>query len=328
MAENKPSAPPRHDPKVITALRNFAISITVFNIVGYTLLGFEQPWTWPFAALATGYATELGLEWIGAKVEGRAPRYAGGGLKGLVQFLYPAHITSLAMNMLIYVNDQILVLLFGVTVAVGAKWVLRAPVKGRMRHYMNPSNFGIAVILLVFPWASIAPPYHFTENVDTWIDWLVPCIIILGGTMLNGKLTNRMPLIMGWAGVFVLQAVVRGIFFDTSIPAALGMMTGVAFVLYSNYMVTDPGTSPSRPASQVVFGGSIALLYGVLTAVHISYALFFATAGICAIRGGFFWGLHFVNKAREQREREAALRAVAELPIEKAPAAGKEVATV
>ncbi|MDH2428366.1 enediyne biosynthesis protein [Sphaerisporangium sp. TRM90804] len=324
MTDTKPSAGPRHDPKVITALRNFAMSITVFNILGYTVLGFEQPWLWPFVALATGYTTEIVLEAIGARAEKRAPRYKGGGAKGLMQFLYPAHITSLAMNMLIYVNDQILVLIFGIVVAVGAKWVLRAPVKGRMRHYMNPSNFGIAAILLVFPWASIAPPYHFTEHVDTWIDWLIPGIIILGGTMLNGKLTNRMPLIFGWVSIFALQSIVRGIFFDTSIPGALAMMTGVAFVLFSNYMITDPGTSPSKPASQFLFGGGVALVYGLMTAVHISYAIFFATAIVCAIRGGFFWGLHFVDKARAQREAEA----LAKVPVEKVPATGKEVASV
>lgn len=309
MADTKPAAGPRHDPKVVIALRNFAISMSVFNIIGYTLLGFEQPWLWPFIALATGYSTELVLERIGAKAEGRAPRYRGNGLRGLIEFLYPAHITSLAMNMLTYVNDQVLVLVFGVVVAVGAKWVLRAPVKGRMRHYMNPSNFGIAVILLVFPWASIAPPYHFTENVDTWIDWLIPGIIIAAGTMLNGKLTGRLPLIAGWVGVFALQSIVRGLVFGTSIPAALGMMTGVAFVLFTNYMITDPGTSPSKPAAQMLFGGGVALAYGVLTAIHISYALFFATAGVCAIRGGFLWGLHFVNKARQKAQAPAPAQA-------------------
>ncbi|WP_214410486.1 enediyne biosynthesis protein [Sphaerisporangium fuscum] len=328
MSDKKPSAPPRHDPKVVIALRNFAISISVFNIVGFTILGFEQPWLWPFIALATGYATEIGLEYIGAKAEKRAPRYQGNGFRGLMEFLYPAHISSLAMNMLIYVNDRLWVLIFGVMVAVGAKWVLRTPIKGRMRHYMNPSNFGIAVILLLFPWASIAPPYHFTEHVDTWVDWLIPAIIILGGTMLNGKLTNRMPLIAGWVGVFALQSIVRGILFGTSIPAALGMMTGVAFVLFSNYMITDPGTSPSKPANQVLFGGGVALMYGLLTAVHISYAIFFATAAVCAIRGGFHWSIHFMEKARKQREAQAAIQAIADLPVEKGKPAGKEVAAV
>ncbi|SFP09428.1 hypothetical protein SAMN05421810_101935 [Amycolatopsis arida] len=310
MAEQKTTSPPRHDPKVITALRRFAISMTVFNILGYTLLGFEQPWLWPLVALATGYTVELVLETIGARAEGRPVRFAGTGARGFVEFLYPAHITSLAVNMLTYPQDQILVMMFGITVAVGAKWVLRAPVRGRLRHYMNPSNFGIAVILLLFPWASIAPPYHFTENVGGVVDWLIPVLILVAGTMLNAKLTGRMWLIAGWLGFFVLQAVVRGILLDTAILGALGMMTGVAFVLFTNYMITDPGTTPSRPASQFAFGAGVAVIYGLLTGAGIAYGLFFATAAVCLIRGGFLWSVHFVNKAREQRE--AQQRAAAE----------------
>ena len=36
-------------------------------------------------------------------------------------------------------------------------------------------------------------------------------------------------------------------------PGALAVMTGVAFILYTNYMVTDPGTTPSKPAAQFAF---------------------------------------------------------------------------
>lgn len=300
----KPAAAGFHDPKVITALRRFAISITVFNILGYTVLGFEQPWIWPFAALATSYALELGLETIGARVEGRPARYLGGGFKGLVEFLFPAHITALAVNMLTYPNDKILVMLFGIVVAVGAKWVLRVPVRGRMRHYMNPSNFGIAAILVLFPWASIAPPYQFTEYTPGPLDWIIPAIIIASGTMLNAKLTNRMWLVFGWLLFFAIQAVVRGLLSDTAILGALGMMTGTAFVLYTNYMVTDPGTSPSKPWSQFLFGGGVAVAYGVITAAHVAYGLFFATAAVCLVRGLFLWGVHVVNKNRLQIEAQ------------------------
>lgn len=321
IAGKKQAAAPRHDPKVIIALRNFAVSISVFNIVGYLFLGFEQPWLWPFFALATGYTVELVLEMIAARTDGRVPRFRGNGVRGVVEFLYPAHITSLAMNMLLYVNDRLPVMLFGVAVAVAAKWVLRAPVRGRMRHYMNPSNLGITIILLLFPWASISPPYHFTELVGGPLDWIIPAIIVLGGTMLNGKLTKRMPLIGAWLVVFALQAIVRGLIFGTSIIGALAAMTGVAFVLFTNYMITDPGTSPSKPASQMAFGGGVAVIYGLFIAVHIAYALFFATAAVCIIRGGFLWALHLSNKAREQRERQAVAKASAPVDgAEKVPA--------
>ncbi|UQX05362.1 RnfABCDGE type electron transport complex subunit D [Streptomyces sp. RerS4] len=299
-------APPRHDVKVVTALRRFAISISVLNILGYTVLGFEQAWLWPFIAVATAYTTEIVLEAISARVDGRAPRYAGGGFKGLVEFLFPAHITGLAVNMLTYVNDRVWVMVFGVVVAVGTKWVLRAPLKGRMRHYMNPSNFGIAIILLLFPWASIAPPYHFTEYLHGPADWVLPAVIVALGTLLNAKLTGRMWLILAWLVGFALQAVVRGLIMGTAIPSALGMMTGTAFILFTNYMVTDPGTSPSKRNSQIAFGAGVAALYGLLTALGIAYGIFFATALVCLIRGGYLWGLHFLDKQRAAQAKEAA----------------------
>ncbi|MGH3242648.1 MAG: enediyne biosynthesis protein UnbU, partial [Spirillospora sp.] len=326
-APGAPAAGPRHSPKVIIALRNFAVSISIFNILGYTILGFEQPWIWPFIAMGTAYAFEMALEFISSLVEKRRARFVGNGPRGVIEFLYPSHITALAVNMLIYVNDKVWVMMFGVLVAVGAKWVLRAPVKGRMRHYMNPSNFGITIILLVFPWASIAPPYHFTERFENPVDWLVPVIILSAGTMLNAKLTGRMWLIMGWLSFFVIQAVVRGIFLDVSTAGALIMMTGVAFVLYTNYMVTDPGTSPSAPASQFAFGAGIAVVYGLLTGMSIPYGLFFATAGVCAVRGGYLWSLHFSNLARDQREaaeRAAKAAAEAEAGKDAESAAGRE----
>jgi enediyne biosynthesis protein E5 len=309
-------APSRHNPKVIIALRRFAISISIFNIAGYLFLGFEQPWAWPFVAIGTAYTTELVLEVIGSRVEHRAPRFRGGGLKGLINFLFPAHITALAVNMLIYVNDRIWVMMFAVTLAVSTKWILRAPVRGSLRHYMNPSNFGILSILVLFPWGSIAPPYHFTEHLAGWGSWILVGIIIVSGTVLNAMLTQRMWLILGWLSFFALQAVLRGILFDTAIPGALAVMTGVAFVLYTNYMVTDPGTTPSKPASQFAFGAGVALWYGIFMVAHIAYGLFFATAITCLIRGIFLWSLHFVNKAKAQAEadQQAKLEAAAAAP--------------
>ncbi|MEV6080921.1 enediyne biosynthesis protein [Streptomyces sp. NPDC052069] len=304
-AEQTTAAAPRHNVKVVTALRRFAISISILNIAGYTFLGFEQPWLWPFIAVITAYTVEIGLEALSARGEKRAPRYAGGGFKGMVEFLFPAHITGLAVNMLTYVNDRVWVMMFGVIVAVGTKWVLRAPLKGRMRHYMNPSNFGIAMILLLFPWASIAPPYHFTEYLYGPADWVLPAIILTLGTMLNAKLTGRMWLISAWLVGFALQAVIRGLVMGTSIPSALGMMTGVAFILFTNYMVTDPGTSPSKRSSQIAFGGGVAAMYGVLTGLGIAYGIFFATALVCLIRGGYLWALHFLAKQRAAEAKQA-----------------------
>ncbi|GAB2711547.1 enediyne biosynthesis protein [Nocardia thraciensis] len=277
------------DPRYL-ALRNFAASLTFFNIIGFLWLGFEQPWLWPFLSAFTAYVVEMVLETLAAWAYRRPAAYRGNGLRGLFVFLMPAHITGVAFNFLVYASDQWWPVMFGITVAVGAKWVLRAKINGKMKHFMNPSNFGIVVALLVFPAIAVVGPYHFVENVSGAADALLVIGLLMAGTMLNAKLTKKTPLIMAWLGAFVLQAVVRGVLDpDISIIAALVPMTGIAFVLYTNYMITDPAASPFKKRDQIAFGASVGLLYGILTALSVSFGLFFALVLVCAARGIFWW---------------------------------------
>lgn len=307
----EPAAKPAPDVRYL-ALRNFAISLSVFNTLGYTVLGFEQAWLWPFLALATGYSTEILFEMISGWAERRPPRFTGRGFRGLYEFLLPAHITSLACNMLLYANDQWWPVMFAVVVAVGQKYVLRAPINGRMRHFMNPSNLGIALTLTVFgSWVSIAPPYQFTEYANSMFRVMIPVVIATAGTILNAVLTKRMMLIVGWAGGFAIQSLVRHWVWHTPLFSALGVMTGVAFVLFTNYMITDPGTTPSRGRAQFMFGGGVAVVYAILMQANVVYTLFYATAGVCALRGLGWWVAHFMRKRRERAQDESPALAAA-----------------
>jgi len=296
------------DPR-IAALRRFAVSITVFNLIGHLFLGFEQAYLTPIVALLTAYTVSLVLETVDAALAGHPPRYRGS-VVDLVNFLLPAHIAGLACAMLLYGNDRLLPTIFAVTVAVSGKYIVRVPVNGSLRHVFNPSNLGITVTLLCFTWVSIAPPYHFTENVGNWVDWLLPAGILIAGTMLNGKLTRRIPLILGWVGGFLLQAVLRALFFDHALTSALLTMVGVAFVLFTNYMITDPGTTPSAPPGQVIFGLVTALVYGCLVLMHISFGLFFAMTIVCAGR----LVVTVIRQTRRSRRRTAATGTPAEQP--------------
>ncbi|WP_433328115.1 enediyne biosynthesis protein [Spirillospora sp. CA-294931] len=309
-----PSGETKRKPDVrYLALRNFAISLTVFNILGYTVLGFEQPWLWPVLAVATGYTAELLFEAISAWSEERAPRYRGNGMRGLYEFLLPAHITSLAVNMLLYANNQWWPVMFGVVVGVGGKHLLKAPVNGRWRHFMNPSNFGITVTLLCFgSWVSIAPPYMFTEYANTLFRILIPLVIMTAGTVINAMLTGRTMLIIGWMGGFAIQALIRTWIWDTPLFTGLGVMSGVAFVLFTNYMITDPGTTPSKPRAQFVFGAGVSVVYGVLMVFNVVYTLFYATTIVCGLRGVGWWGAHW-----RARRRETAKAAVEKAPVPK-----------
>jgi Na+-translocating ferredoxin:NAD+ oxidoreductase RnfD subunit len=173
---------------------------------------------------------------------------------------------------------------------------------------MNPSNFGISMTLLLFgSWVSIAPPYQFTEWANSYWKIMIPLVILTSGTVLNAMLTKKIPLIVGWMGAFMIQAFLRHWLWGVQLNTALSAMTGVAFVLFTNYMITDPGTSPSSPRAQFMFGSSVAVVYAFLMEFNIVYTLFFATSIVCAIRG-IGWWTAYLRKRRQERS------AVPEIP--------------
>lgn len=265
-------------------LRRFAVAITVLNILGHTVLGFEQSLAQPIVALLTAYGTEIGLELINAWSQRRRPQFAGGMVK-LIDFLLPAHITALAVAMLLYANDRLWPIAFATATAIGSKALFRAPVGKGMRHFYNPSNFGIGLTLVLFSWVGIAPPYHFTENLDRVGDWLLPAIIIVTGSLLNARFTHRLPLSIAWLSGFFAQAVIRSLYFGTPLASALVPMTGMAFILYTFYMITDPATSPQGRLSQIAFGAGVAGVYGLLLMTNVVFGLFFALTIVCTFRG-------------------------------------------
>ncbi|HEX6521315.1 MAG TPA: hypothetical protein VF070_15100, partial [Streptosporangiaceae bacterium] len=148
---------------------------------------------------------------------------------------------------------------------------------------------------------------------------MVPVVILTAGTVLNAKLTGRTMLIIGWMGGFAIQAFIRHAIWDVSLFSALGVMTGVAFLLFTNYMITDPGTTPSKPVPQFIFGGAVAFFYAVLMEANIVFTLFFAVVITCAVRGGGWWTVYLYNKYRTRRYERLEGAAVSEQALRAEP---------
>jgi hypothetical protein len=277
------------DPR--NGLRMSATLATVFTILGHTVFGFEQSWAQVVVALLTGYTCAMFFEWVDARANGVTPGYAGGGVRKLVDFLLSAHMTSITMSFLLFVNKQLWIMALAVALAIGSKYVLRVRQNGRLQHFMNPSNFGIAVVLLAYQWTGILP-WAFTTNIFGIWDWVVPLIIVGLGFRLNLFFTGRLPTIAAWLGTFVVLGAVRAWFiYDASIVAELVPLTGIAFVLFTFYMITDPQTSPSRFRSQLLFGSGIALAYSVLLLLHVQYTMFYSVTVVAATRGLYLFAL-------------------------------------
>lgn len=309
---------PWYSEKRLGGLSRFAFAITVLTVIGHLFLGFEQSWLTPFVALAAAYATELVGETVEARVNRRRARYAGSAVD-LIKFLLPAHISGLAVGMLLYAAENVAAIAFAASAAMASKYLFRTVVgfdrAGRptYRHFLNPSNFGITLTLLLFPTVGIAPPYQFTENTSGIVDWILPVIIICTGSYLNIKATGRIPLVLAWACAFAIQAVARALIHDTPIAAGLLPMTGFAFVLFTFYMITDPATSPSSTRSQIVFAATVAFFYALFMTLHVVFGLFYALTIVTAARG--IW-LTLINLGRSRTPVTAAPSTLRSVPAE------------
>ena len=300
----------------IAALTRFAIAITLLNVAGHLWLGFEQSLAHPLVGIAAAYSTELLLETIDAWAYRRRARYAGG-LRSFILFLLPAHITGLATAMLLYTNARLMPIAFAAVVGISSKYLFRVRIGTQQRHFFNPSNFGITITLLAFPWIGIAMPYMFTESLVSWGNWVLPMVMIAAGTTLNALFTKRVPLIVTWVTAFVLQAYIRSIVAGALFVPALMPMVGVAFILFTFYMVTDPATTPTTVRGQIMFGASVAMVYGLLVTNHVVFGMFFALSLVCLSRGVTVWVLDTIRSRAPAPDAAAVQRIPASQPMDR-----------
>lgn len=300
----KAEAPVKKKPDPRMGLRTSATFATIFTILGHTVFGFEQSWAQVVVSLLSGYLSALFFEWVDAKFNDRAPGYAGGPLK-FVDFMLAPHMTSITMSFLIFVNNKLWIMALAVVLAIGSKYLLRVPINGRLQHFMNPSNFAIAAVLIVYPWTGMLP-WGYTVDLSGPADWAVPLVIVALGTRLNILFTGRIPTILSWLGTFLVLAVARAIAFDTPIAAQLIVLTGIPMVLFTLYMITDPQTSPKPLGSQILFGSGIAIAYSVLLMLHINFTMFYSVAIICAMRGAYLCASSLRNTSAQRVATQVA----------------------
>jgi hypothetical protein len=153
------------------------------------------------------------------------------------------------------------------------------------RHFLNPSNTGVALTVFLFPALAPIMPWQFTERLSSNLSSAFPVVVICLGTYMNVRYAKRMSLVLGWVIAFALQGVIRCLVNDLPLVVGLIPMTGVSFVLFTFYMITDPGATPSDRRQQVIFGAATAFVYCMLVISHIGFAFFYALLIVSFVRG-------------------------------------------
>src|SRR6188474_1163399 len=98
---------PKNSPMMrLFALWYFTTLMIIWNVLGHTVLGFEQSWATPVVGVTSAILIQMLLEWADARARNRELRFAGG-LGNFLNFLPAAIIPGFACAMLIYPNERL-----------------------------------------------------------------------------------------------------------------------------------------------------------------------------------------------------------------------------
>ncbi|MDQ2855973.1 MAG: RnfABCDGE type electron transport complex subunit D [Acidobacteriota bacterium] len=150
-------------------------------------------------------------------------------------------------------------------ISIMSKYVLR--VKGR--HIWNPSNFGIAVLLLLAPEAVAILSIQWGNN-------LLPIIVIwtLGSIIIWRA--RRFHISATYVVSFFLFAFLRSWITGDPWQSEVAPITGPMYQLFVFFMITDPKTTVRSRMGQCVVAFCVALVEFILRLGQVIYAPIYA----------------------------------------------------
>ena len=185
------------------------------------------------------FATEVFLSWF---------------LRGRVVNLSSAYITGISLALLIKPQANILwPFALGAFLAIASKYVLTY----RERHLWNPSNFAIALLLLLAPGSIAVLSHQWGNDLGTnLVIWAFGLVIAWRARVLHVTLT--------YVACFVVFAIVRHFIVGGPLLAEIAPITGPMYQLFVFFMVTDPRTTVGTRRGRILVVGLVALVETII----------------------------------------------------------------
>jgi len=130
--------------------------------------------------------------------------------------------------------------LVGAALSIGSKYVLRY----RGKHLWNPTNFGIAALLLVAPGKIAILSHEFGNDVTTnAVIWIIGLLIASRAKILHVTFT--------YVAAFLAFAWLRTLLNGQSFVTEVTPLTGPMYQLFVFFMVTDPATTVATKRGRI-----------------------------------------------------------------------------
>ena len=175
-------------------------------------------------------------------------------LRGRVANVSSAYITGISLALLIKPQANILwPFALGAFLAIASKYVLTY----RGRHLWNPSNFAIALLLLVAANSVAILSHQWGNDIGTnLVIWAFGLVVAWRARVLHVTLT--------YVVCFLVFASIRNLIVGGPYLAELAPITGPMYQLFVFFMVTDPRTTVSTRRGRVIVVASVALLESII----------------------------------------------------------------
>lgn len=236
-----PAAPPSHWLSMPLDKRYLPpLLITMILIAGNALFRGLEGIDKTLLSIATCIGAEVVLSKL---VRGRWPHAAS------------AYISGISIGMLLrspYYWPYIVCAL----ITIGSKYVIRF----RGRHVWNPSNFGIAMMVI------LAHNAVATLSIQWDNKLYVMLVIWTAGAIIIGRL-KRFHICLTYVVSFLAYGFVRHLITGDPYLAEIAPITGPMYQLFTFFMITDPPTTVKGKVPQMVVAFGVATMEFVLRTI-------------------------------------------------------------
>lgn len=171
-------------------------------------------------------------------------------LRGRMANLASAYVTGISLSLLTKPQANILwPFALGAFLSIASKYVLTY----RGRHLWNPSNFAIALMVLIAS-DSVAILSHQWGN-DLRIN-----LVIWGFGLIIAARAKVLHVTLAYVACFIVFALIRNAIVGGPVLAELAPITGPMYQLFVFFMVTDPRTTVSTRRGRIIVVAIVALV--------------------------------------------------------------------
>jgi enediyne biosynthesis protein E5 len=175
-------------------------------------------------------------------------------LRGKIANLASAYVTGISLALLTKPQANILwPFALGAFLAISSKYVLTY----RGRHLWNPSNFAIALMVLVAA-DSVAILSHQWGN-----DLRINLVIWVFGLLIASR-AKVLHITLAYVACFLVLALIRNAIVGGPLLAELAPITGPMYQLFVFFMVTDPRTTVSTRRGRIIVVAVVALVEALI----------------------------------------------------------------